>query len=84
MGHAESIEGTWDELASHAAEFRGKRLRLTIIDELTPHVAVEGQSLADMLGDFIGCVNGNGENNSDDTGLKFAEYVHSKHRDNRL
>jgi hypothetical protein len=27
------LEGTWEELARHAPEFRGKRLRLMVLDE---------------------------------------------------
>jgi bifunctional DNA-binding transcriptional regulator/antitoxin component of YhaV-PrlF toxin-antitoxin module len=44
----------------------------------------EGESLVDYLGDFIGCVAGSGANNSDDSGLKFAEDLVEKHRLGRL
>ena len=27
------LEGTWDEITRHAARFKGKRVRLTILDE---------------------------------------------------
>ncbi len=27
------LEGTWEEIASHADEFTGKRLRVTVIEE---------------------------------------------------
>lgn len=27
------LEGTWDEIAAHATEFNGRRLRVTVISE---------------------------------------------------
>ena len=30
------LEGTWEEIAEHAPEFNGRRLRVTIIDEQKP------------------------------------------------
>lgn len=30
------LEGTWEEIAKHAAEFNGRRLRVTVIDEQKP------------------------------------------------
>jgi hypothetical protein len=30
---AQILEGTWEELARHAPELLGKRLRLTVLDE---------------------------------------------------
>lgn len=29
-------EGTWEEIAQHAAELRGRRLRLTVLSEQNP------------------------------------------------
>ena len=29
-------EGTWEELASHADEFEGKQLRLTVVEDTPP------------------------------------------------
>ena len=28
------LEGTWEEIAEHAEEFNGRRLRVTVIDEV--------------------------------------------------
>jgi hypothetical protein len=80
MAKALSMEGTWDELSSHAAEFQGKRLRLTVVAEDAP----APRNLAEFLGDFVGCIDGSGANNSDDTGSKFAAYVAKKHEEQRL
>ena len=30
------LEGTWEEIASHADEFVGKRLRVTVVEEAPP------------------------------------------------
>ena len=30
------LEGTWEEIAEHATEFSGRRLRVTVIEEQTP------------------------------------------------
>ena len=30
------LEGTWEEIAEHAPEFSGRRLRVTIIEEKKP------------------------------------------------
>jgi len=80
MAHVETIEGTWDELSRRSAEFQGKKLRLTVVDdgEAAP------QNLADFLGDFSGSIEGSGDNNSDDSGVKFADHLAQKHQDNRL
>lgn len=80
MAHVETIEGTWDELSQRAAEFQGKRLRLTIVDE----GEAAPQNLAEFLGDFIGSIEGSGDNNSDDSGAKFADHLAEKHVDDRL
>ena len=30
------LEGTWEEIAAHAPEFTGRRLRVTVIEERKP------------------------------------------------
>lgn len=35
MAHIEVIEGTWEELATHAEEFKGRKLRLIVLPEET-------------------------------------------------
>ena len=35
MSQLLEFEGTWEELASHAPEFRGKKLRLTVVGDET-------------------------------------------------
>jgi len=50
--------------------------------ELPPFA--EGESLADFLGEFIGCIEGSGANNSENTGEKFTEYLVQKHNKDHL
>jgi len=80
MAQAQSIEGTWDELAKHAAEFQGKKLRLTVVSD----ESALPQNLAEFLGDFIGCIDGCGANNSEDTRDGFASYLTKKHQEGHL
>ena len=88
MAELDILEGTWDELAIHANELRGKRLRLTVISNTIPvdeaTEPVQPKNLAEFLGDFIGSVEGSGENNSDDTGEKFTQYLVKKHEEGHL
>ncbi len=85
MAHAQTIEGTWEELALRADEFRGKTLRLTVVsEEVPPALPAAPQNLAEFLGDFIGAVEGSGADNSEDTGRKFAAHLAEKHREGRL
>ena len=39
------LEGTWDELAKHASELEGKRLRITVL----PDVALPAGSIEDKI-----------------------------------
>jgi len=88
MAEADIFEGTWEELATHAEELRGKRLRLTIIsnpgDADEANQPFQPKNLAEFLGDFIGSVEGNSANNSEDTGDKFTRYLVKKHADGHL
>lgn len=88
MAELDIFEGTWEELVAHADELRGKLLRLTIISNTT-HVgeateAIQPKNLAEFLGDFIGSVEGSGENNSDGTREKFTQYLVKKHAEGHL
>ncbi len=88
MAELDIFEGTWEELATHADELRGKWLRLTVIsDDVIARGATETtqpSNLAEFLGDFIGSVEGSGANNSEDTGEKFTQYLVTKHKEGHL
>ena len=80
MAQVQSIEGTWDELLQHAAEFQGKKLRLTVVADEQP----EPQNLAEFLGDFIGCIEGSGANNSEESGTMYSAHLVEKHKEHHL
>ena len=45
MAHLEVFEGTWEELATHAETFKGRRLRLIVL----PVAAATTDNVADEL-----------------------------------
>ena len=48
------LEGTWEEIAEHAAEFSGKRVRLMVIEP--PPSATAERPLSEMLKGLIGVI----------------------------
>jgi hypothetical protein len=36
------LEGTWEEVARHAPELMGRRVRLTVLEEAQPEIRNEG------------------------------------------
>ncbi len=54
------LEGTWEEIAQHAAEFSGKRVRLMVLGEATPHNGTQPleneRPLSELLEGLIGVV----------------------------
>jgi hypothetical protein len=56
------LEGTWDEIITHAAELAGKRIRLTVLDEATPaeEAAEYAASVAALLEGFESFQHGEG------------------------
>jgi hypothetical protein len=85
MPETHVLEGTWDELVLHADELRrdNKRLRIQIIDDTADSGTPEksGQSLSEMLGDYIGAIHSGGaESLSENTGDRFTDYLVEKRR----
>jgi len=88
VAELDTFEGTREELLAHAGELRGKRVRLTIISK-TGNVGAttepaQPQNLAEFLGDFIGSIEGNGANNSEQSGDKFTQYLVKKQAEGHL
>jgi hypothetical protein len=79
------LEGTWEEVAKHAEEFVGKRVRLTVYEEEEKGTA---QPLDRMLQGLIGTVKSNGGKGgsrfSESTGAEFAEGLQKKRDEGRL
>lgn len=82
---------------SEQAERQGTTLELLALDKLnalflpSPPVAdtIEGETMADFLKDFIGCIDSReivpgGANMSEYTGRKFGEILRKKHQEGKL
>lgn len=54
------LEGTWEEVARHADELSGKRVRLTVLEEGSPRQAgqsaLEERPLSELLEGRIGVI----------------------------
>ena len=87
----QSFEGTWEEIAQHAAELAGRRVRLTVLEDApkgTPPAAngkpAPAQTLDVRMKDYIGSVSSGTPHN---TGRRseeiFGEIVMEKRRKER-
>ena len=54
------LEGTWEDIASHADELAGKQVRLIVVDEVArlngDHPTVEERPLSEALEGLIGII----------------------------
>ena len=75
------LEGTWEEIALHAAELSGRRVRLTILTEQQSENAVTPEETLDkMLLGRVGKVNFQPSNLSENTGKAFTDIVAEKYK----
>ncbi len=73
-------EGTWEEIASHSSELTGRRVRLTVLDQISEDKKTSPDySLAEALKGKIGIIEGTSPDLSNHTGEKFAELMQEKH-----
>lgn len=90
MGTPQIIEGTGEELERYLKQEPKRRFRLIplseegIAESISNGGPPQGGSLADLLGDYIGFVKGDGEANSENCGEKFADYLVQKRQEGRL
>jgi len=76
-------EGTWEEILSHASEFRGKQVKLTVIEEVEPQTTLP-KSLASVLKGKIGIVEGTSPDLSENTGQQYVNLLKNKqHREDK-
>ena len=90
MAQPQVLEGTGEELQRMLAQFPHERFRLvplpaaeTTIEQKESNTEQEG-SLYDLLGDYIGSVEGSGENSAAQVSELFTEYVVKKHAEGKL
>ncbi len=82
MSNAQVFQGTWEEIASHAAELSG-RDDLVLIVPAHPASGAPLQSpmdLAEQMKDYIGSIDLGDANLSENTGEKFAQLLVQSHR----
>ncbi len=79
------LEGTWDELATHAAELEGRRLRLIVLDEAS--VSANGTNNSTQQEETlleavlrVGTIDGPPSDVAKDGKRLWGEYVMEKHR----
>ncbi len=89
MAQSQILEGTGEELKRLLEQFPSERFRLIPLPvtdtENEPNVnALETGSLYDLLGDYVGCVEGSGANNAARVSELFAEHVVKKHSEGTL
>lgn len=75
------FEGTWEEIAVHAAELSGRRVRLTILSEQQSENAVASEETLDkMLKGKVSNVNFQPSDISENTGKAFTDIVTEKYK----
>ncbi|MDW8289617.1 MAG: hypothetical protein RMM06_02745 [Armatimonadota bacterium] len=50
------LEGTWEEILAQQEKLRGKRVRVTVLEEEAPEIQTEAKNLLEFLGPFVGCI----------------------------
>lgn len=89
MALPQIYEGTGAEIQRLLEQYPNERFRLVPIPPTEAENrhndnALEAGSLFDLLGDYVGCVEGNGENNAARASELFTEYVVKKHKEGHL
>jgi hypothetical protein len=88
MVERQVIEGTWEEVSVHAAELRGRRVRLTVLPDEDENEAQNGAASArpEIPEAFSGLIGGfrfGDANLSEATGEKFADLLVEKLKESR-
>lgn len=82
------FKGPWEkvrrELEEYDAELGGHDVTLTVSESDNLPEQNSGETLADFLGDYIGCIEGTTESMSGNLGEKFTEYLTEKHKQGSL
>ena len=79
---SQAYEGTWEEVAQHAGELAGHRVRVLVLDGTDVKVPVPpGMSLAEAMKDYIGSVSsGKPSNLAQRVDEAFGEIMEEKRR----
>jgi hypothetical protein len=85
MARIEVLEGTWEELAAHADEFKGRRLRLIVLPEgteataSTPDEAVLREAAARLFAAADSSERIPGEASTDPRKVAFGDIITEKY-----
>ena len=85
MANVQVIQGTWEEIASHADELSGRDdLVLIVPAHADSGTSVEtSMDLAEQMADYIGSIDLGDANLSENTGEKFTKLLVQAHRQER-
>lgn len=76
-----NYEGTWEEILTHTSELKGKKVKLTVIDDTEQHqTKAESKSLSEVLKGKIGIIEGASPELSQNTGQQYLNLLLDKHR----
>jgi hypothetical protein len=84
LENAKIWEGTWEEVATHAAEFQGRHVQLTVFNGATGTVTANAVSVADLIGDIVGGVSFLPNDLSERHSEALSEILEDKRRAGRL
>lgn len=74
------LEGTWEEIAAHASEWQGRKLRITVLDAPDKDASDEdGPSVYDRVKHIIGSVEGGPDDLGERSEEYYAQYMDEKH-----
>lgn len=85
MSNAQAIQGTWEEIASHAADLSGRDDLVLIVpaNSAGRMPAEPAMDLAEQMKDCIGSIDLGDAYLSENTGEKFTQLLVQAHRQDR-
>lgn len=69
------IEGTWEEVLAQQDKLRGKRVRVTVLEERNPEVQTEARNLLEFLQPFVGRIDSGQMDFADASVVAAAEFL---------
>ncbi len=86
MAQQHSFTGKWEDILKHSDELAGREVQITVLEGGDiPESAVAGpRNLAELLGEYIGAVEGKGKFSSAEVSNVFSEGMVRKHRVGQL
>lgn len=73
------IEGVWEEVLAQQEKLRGKRVRVTVLEESATEVQTEAKNLLEFLQPFVGCIDSDELPPARDIQKEVEEIISEKH-----